>query len=102
MPLARTGDTAVYYKATTSPTWTTIATDIGSLTADNGVFTIKSADGTVLAGLLATIDHGEHTFVPVIMEVPTLTVDTSNGSRSATGSAASNSSRSVAHSDPVT
>ncbi|MFX0578764.1 AAA family ATPase [Nocardia nepalensis] len=31
------------------------------------------------SGLIAAIDHGEHTFVPVTMDVPTLTVDTSNG-----------------------
>ncbi|WP_227983673.1 hypothetical protein [Nocardia spumae] len=41
---------AVNYTATTTTTGTVISTDAGSLTADNGVFTIEAADGTVLAG----------------------------------------------------
>ncbi|MFE3002334.1 hypothetical protein ACFXG4_46115, partial [Nocardia sp. NPDC059246] len=43
-------DMPVHYKATTTPTATAIVTDSGSFAADNGVFTIKAADGTVLAG----------------------------------------------------
>ncbi|MFE3280705.1 hypothetical protein [Nocardia sp. NPDC059239] len=45
-----TDDTTVHYKATTTSTSTTIDTDTGSLADDNGVFTIKAIDGTVLAG----------------------------------------------------
>ncbi|MFE3280568.1 hypothetical protein [Nocardia sp. NPDC059239] len=41
---------AVNYKATTTPTSTIISTDAGSLVNDQGVFKIKAADGTVLAG----------------------------------------------------
>ena len=44
------GDPAVHYKATTTAKATTIATDAGSLTNDNGVFKIKAPNGTVLAG----------------------------------------------------
>lgn len=42
---------AVGYQATTTATGTTIiSTDAGTMSADNGVFTIEAADGTVLAG----------------------------------------------------
>jgi hypothetical protein len=41
---------AVHYKTTATPTGTVITTDAGTLNADNGVFTIKSPNGTVLAG----------------------------------------------------
>ncbi|OXR47546.1 hypothetical protein B7C42_00671 [Nocardia cerradoensis] len=41
---------AVNYTATTTPTSTIIRTDSGSLTDEAGVFRIKAADGTVLAG----------------------------------------------------
>ena len=47
---APTDTGVVDYKATTSTTGTVISTDGGSLSADDGVFTIKAADGTVLAG----------------------------------------------------
>ncbi len=40
----------VNYTATSTPTSTTVNTDAGSLVNDNGVFKIKAADGTVLAG----------------------------------------------------
>ncbi|RDI41722.1 hypothetical protein DFR68_1311, partial [Nocardia mexicana] len=40
----------VNYKATTTDTATIIATDAGSMDVDNGVFRIRAADGTVLAG----------------------------------------------------
>jgi len=40
----------VNYKATTTKQATIISTDAGSMTADNGVFKIKAANGTVLAG----------------------------------------------------
>ena len=43
-------DTAVNFRATPTATGTVISTDAGSLSADNGVFTIAAADGTVLAG----------------------------------------------------
>lgn len=41
---------AVGFQATTTPTGTVISTDAGSLSADDGVFSVKAADGTVLAG----------------------------------------------------
>ncbi|NKY84517.1 hypothetical protein [Nocardia veterana] len=41
---------AVGYRATTTAIGTVITTDAGSMAADNGVFTIRAADGTVLAG----------------------------------------------------
>ncbi|MFE3441950.1 hypothetical protein ACFXNW_02855 [Nocardia sp. NPDC059180] len=41
---------AVNYTATTTPTNSVISIDSGSLTAENGVFEIKAANGTVLAG----------------------------------------------------
>ncbi len=41
---------AVNYTATTSPTNTIVKTDSGSLVNDGGVFKIKAADGTVVAG----------------------------------------------------
>ncbi|MFF0457758.1 hypothetical protein [Nocardia africana] len=47
-PAPATG--AVHYTASTTPTATVIKTDAGSLVDDNGVFKIKSADGTVVAG----------------------------------------------------
>ncbi|WP_040831359.1 hypothetical protein [Nocardia jiangxiensis] len=40
----------VDYRATTNARSTIISTDAGSMTADNGVFKIKAANGTVLAG----------------------------------------------------
>ncbi|MFE3281094.1 hypothetical protein [Nocardia sp. NPDC059239] len=47
-PAAETG--VVNYSATSTPTSTVIETDAGSLVDDHGVFKIKAADGTVLAG----------------------------------------------------
>ncbi|MEU6184443.1 hypothetical protein [Nocardia sp. NPDC047038] len=44
------GDEAVNYTAATTPQAVTVTTDGGSLTADDGVFKITAADGTVLAG----------------------------------------------------
>ncbi|MGF6888882.1 hypothetical protein ABIA39_008200 [Nocardia sp. GAS34] len=41
---------AIHYKTTATPTGTVITTDAGTLDADNGVFKIKSRNGTVLAG----------------------------------------------------
>ena len=41
---------AIHYTSTATPTGTVVTTDAGSMTADNGVFEIKSAKGTVLAG----------------------------------------------------
>ncbi|APA99358.1 hypothetical protein [Nocardia seriolae] len=41
---------ALNYTATSTGTDTVIRTDAGSMTVENGVFKIKSADGTVLAG----------------------------------------------------
>ena len=41
---------AIHYKTTATPTGTVITTDAGTLNADKGVFTIKSPNGTVLAG----------------------------------------------------
>ncbi|WP_040744423.1 hypothetical protein [Nocardia transvalensis] len=41
---------AVNYKATTTETNTVISTDSGSLVNENGVFKIKAANGTTLAG----------------------------------------------------
>ncbi|MEV5649876.1 hypothetical protein AB0L57_16665 [Nocardia sp. NPDC052254] len=41
---------AVGYHVTTTETGTVIATDAGSMSTDHGVFTIRAADGTVLAG----------------------------------------------------
>ncbi|MFE6857568.1 hypothetical protein [Nocardia sp. NPDC057668] len=41
---------AVGYNAQVGERSTVITTDAGSLNADNGVFTIRAADGTVLAG----------------------------------------------------
>ncbi|WP_067899340.1 hypothetical protein [Nocardia vaccinii] len=41
---------AVDYRATTNAHSTIISTDAGSMTADHGVFKIKAANGTVLAG----------------------------------------------------
>ncbi|MGW5517543.1 hypothetical protein [Nocardia africana] len=41
---------AIHYRTTATPTGTVVTVDAGSLDADNGVFTIKSPDGTVLAG----------------------------------------------------
>ncbi|WP_067885206.1 hypothetical protein [Nocardia vaccinii] len=41
---------AVDYKATTTKTATIIKTDAGSMDVENGVFKIKAANGTVLAG----------------------------------------------------
>ncbi|MGY2060906.1 hypothetical protein ACW9HQ_39070, partial [Nocardia gipuzkoensis] len=38
------------YKATTSETSSVVTTDSGSLDVDNGVFRIKAADGTTVAG----------------------------------------------------
>ncbi|MGW0046947.1 hypothetical protein GV791_16385 [Nocardia cyriacigeorgica] len=40
----------VNFTATTTESATVITTDAGSMTADDGVFTIRAADGTVLAG----------------------------------------------------
>ncbi|MEV0466628.1 hypothetical protein [Nocardia tengchongensis] len=40
----------VNYTATTTPTSTIVNSDAGSLVNDNGVFKIRAADGTVLAG----------------------------------------------------
>ncbi|MEV5651423.1 hypothetical protein AB0L57_24505 [Nocardia sp. NPDC052254] len=47
---ANPADPAVNYTATTTPTQTIIATDAGSLVNDHGVFTVRAADGTTLAG----------------------------------------------------
>ncbi|MFE3003209.1 hypothetical protein ACFXG4_50780, partial [Nocardia sp. NPDC059246] len=47
-PAAETG--VVNYSATSTPNSTVIETDAGSLVDDHGVFKIKAADGTVLAG----------------------------------------------------
>lgn len=47
---AAPGETAVGYRAQTTERETVITTDAGSLSADNGIFTIKAADGTVVAG----------------------------------------------------
>ncbi|MFJ4656793.1 hypothetical protein ACIP5Y_36490 [Nocardia sp. NPDC088792] len=44
------GPAAVNFTTHTSATATTIATDSGAMAADNGLFTIKAPDGTVLAG----------------------------------------------------
>ncbi|MEC3955926.1 hypothetical protein VMT65_23025 [Nocardia sp. CDC153] len=41
---------AVNYTATSTGTNTVVRTDAGSMTVENGVFKIKAADGTVLAG----------------------------------------------------
>ncbi|MTE14572.1 hypothetical protein [Nocardia aurantiaca] len=41
---------AVNYTATSTPTTTIVRTDAGSMTVEDGVFKIKAADGTVLAG----------------------------------------------------
>ncbi|MGV9673991.1 hypothetical protein ACWDSJ_01805 [Nocardia sp. NPDC003482] len=40
----------VHYQAQTTPTAMAVTTDAGTLSADNGVFTIAAPDGTVLAG----------------------------------------------------
>ncbi|MFB8003305.1 hypothetical protein [Nocardia sp. NPDC056000] len=45
-----TAESPVNYTATVSDTSTTIRTDGGSLSADNGTFTIRATDGTVLGG----------------------------------------------------
>ncbi len=47
---APVADGVVNYKATTTETSSVIATDSGSLDVDNGVFRIKAADGTTVAG----------------------------------------------------
>ncbi len=41
---------AVSYRADTTSTATVITTDSGSMAAENGIFTIRAADGSVLAG----------------------------------------------------
>ncbi|WP_371856418.1 hypothetical protein [Nocardia anaemiae] len=41
---------AIHYTTFATPTGTVISTDAGSLTAEDGVFKIKGADGTVVAG----------------------------------------------------
>ncbi|MBY8861289.1 hypothetical protein K7711_32770 [Nocardia sp. CA2R105] len=40
----------IHYTSTATPTGTAITTDTGSLKVENGVFEIKSANGTVVAG----------------------------------------------------
>ncbi|MEV5647373.1 hypothetical protein AB0L57_03890 [Nocardia sp. NPDC052254] len=47
---ADTAPGVVNYTATRTGTSTTIATDQGSMSAENGVFRIRAADGTVVAG----------------------------------------------------
>ncbi|MFF3574226.1 hypothetical protein ACFYXQ_41415 [Nocardia jiangxiensis] len=41
---------SIHYTTSATPTGTVVKTDAGSMTVDNGVFKIKSAKGTVLAG----------------------------------------------------
>ncbi|MFF3566576.1 hypothetical protein ACFYXQ_02220 [Nocardia jiangxiensis] len=53
--IARTAHAApapesIHYTTSATPTGTVIKTDAGSLSVENGVFKIKSANGTVLAG----------------------------------------------------
>jgi hypothetical protein len=49
-PAPAAADGAVDYKATTTKTSTIIKTDAGSMDVENGVFKIKAANGTTLAG----------------------------------------------------
>ncbi|NKY49750.1 hypothetical protein [Nocardia vermiculata] len=71
------GAGAVDFTATSTPESTVISTDSGSLVADNGVFRIKAADGTDVAGtelsfrvddfvfpIKADIDHRTATLTP--------------------------------------
>ncbi len=47
---APTEDAAIGYTVTTAPDATVITTDAGTMTAENGVFTIRAADGATVAG----------------------------------------------------
>ncbi|WP_063063420.1 hypothetical protein [Nocardia violaceofusca] len=59
---------AVDYRATTTEKSTVISTDAGSMSADNGVFTIKAADGTVLAGAELSFRVDDFVF-PIAAEI---------------------------------
>ncbi|MGV9823825.1 hypothetical protein ACWDTH_35400, partial [Nocardia xishanensis] len=58
----------VNYTATPTPTSTIISTDAGSLVDDNGVFKIKAADGTVLAGTELSFRVDDFVF-PIAAEI---------------------------------
>lgn len=62
------GDAGVHYQATTTPTSTIISTDAGSLAADDGVFTIRATNGTVLAGTELSFRVDDFVF-PIAAEI---------------------------------
>lgn len=65
-PAAEPG--TVDYTATTTPTATVISTNAGSLVDDRGVFKIKAADGTVVAGTELTFRVDDFVF-PIAAEI---------------------------------
>ncbi|GAB3211442.1 hypothetical protein [Nocardia tengchongensis] len=58
----------VNYTATTSETNSIIRTDAGSLVVENGVFEIKAANGTVVAGMPLSFKVNDFTF-PIAAEI---------------------------------
>ncbi|MGV9823826.1 hypothetical protein ACWDTH_35405, partial [Nocardia xishanensis] len=58
----------VGYSVTSTPTATLISTDAGSLVNDAGVFKIKAADGTVLAGAELSFRVDDFVF-PIAAEI---------------------------------
>ncbi|QLY27902.1 hypothetical protein H0264_20945 [Nocardia huaxiensis] len=62
------GDAPINYAATVSERSLTIRTDAGSLVSENGVFTIRAADGTVLGGTELSFRVDDFVF-PIAAEI---------------------------------
>ncbi len=61
-------DGVVNYQARTTERATIISTDVGSLDVDNGVFTIKAADGSTVAGMELSFRVDDFVF-PIAAEI---------------------------------
>ncbi|MFD7844620.1 hypothetical protein ACFV4K_16985 [Nocardia sp. NPDC059764] len=59
---------AIHYTATATETNSIIHTDAGSLVVENGVFEIKAANGTVVAGMPLSFKVNDFTF-PIAAEI---------------------------------